>query len=108
MWPRASWNICLPYGIWCGTFQDFNAKVLQSLTIPNVNANIQKKSNSASTDVIECITELETLFFAGDWSEVNVILPYACGDDCATNSDREVVNRDGYDIILMDEKLLAL
>ncbi|KAL3507251.1 hypothetical protein ACH5RR_032633 [Cinchona calisaya] len=89
-------------------FQDFNAEVLQSLTIPNVNANIQKKTNSAGTDVIECITELETRFFAGDWSEVDAILPYVCGDDCGTNSDQEVANREGYDVILMAETVYSL
>ncbi|CAI9771153.1 unnamed protein product [Fraxinus pennsylvanica] len=45
-------------------FQDFNAEVLQHLTIPNVKANIQKKSQYL-TDVNECSSiEADTRFFA--------------------------------------------
>ncbi|XP_027116898.2 uncharacterized protein [Coffea arabica] len=89
-------------------FQDFNAEVLQSLTIPNVNANIQQKPKSIGTDMTECNTKTETRFFAGDWSEVQNILPYVRGDDCGINSDQEVGNGGGYDVILMAETVYAI
>uniref|UniRef100_A0A5B6YIA1 protein-histidine N-methyltransferase n=1 Tax=Davidia involucrata TaxID=16924 RepID=A0A5B6YIA1_DAVIN len=49
-------------------FQDFNAEVLQCLTIPNVNANLLKKSKPLATDVTEWNTRAEIRFFAGDWA----------------------------------------
>ncbi|KAI8004905.1 hypothetical protein LOK49_LG08G02260, partial [Camellia lanceoleosa] len=57
-------------------FQDFNAEVLRCLTIPNVNANLLKKSQPLATDVSGWNTDAEFHFFAGDWSEVHQILPF--------------------------------
>lgn len=81
-------------------FQDFNAEVLQCLTIPNVNANLPKKSESLATVVTERNTEAEIRFFAGDWSEVHQILPYANTDE----KDQSA----GYDIILMAETVYSI
>ncbi|CAK9163826.1 unnamed protein product [Ilex paraguariensis] len=50
-------------------FQDFDAEVLECLTIPNVNANCLKKSQNLATDVAD---QAELRFFAGDWSELPV------------------------------------
>lgn len=78
-------------------FQDFNAEVLQHLTIPNVKANIQKKSQYL-TDVNECGSiEADARFFAGDWGEVHSILPLVSSDEIA-----------GYDIILMAETVYSI
>ncbi|KAH6778180.1 putative methyltransferase family protein [Perilla frutescens var. hirtella] len=63
-------------------FQDFNAEVLQCLTIPNVTANIEKEGHINS----------ETRFFSGDWGEVHCVLDQAAG----------------YDVILMAETVYSI
>ncbi|KAL6970936.1 hypothetical protein U1Q18_030614 [Sarracenia purpurea var. burkii] len=89
-------------------FQDFNAEVLRCLTIPNVNANLLKKSQSLAKDVREWNTDSEFRFFAGDWSEVHQILPYAHisekGQNCGSVLDQPA----GYDIILMAETVYSV
>ncbi|CAA0816366.1 Putative methyltransferase family protein [Striga hermonthica] len=64
-------------------FQDFNVEVLKCLTIPNVNANLEKCSPEDRTNV-------ETRFFSGDWAEVEL--------------DRAA----GYDVILMAETVYSV
>lgn len=81
-------------------FQDFNAEVLQCLTIPNLNANILKKSQSSETDLEKSNPSAEFRFFAGDWRDVHQILP------CAHHNDDE--KSVGYDIILMAETVYSL
>ncbi|KAF7837042.1 histidine protein methyltransferase 1-like protein isoform X5 [Senna tora] len=55
-------------------FQDFNAEVLRCVTIPNLNANLSKESHPSS-DKITC-EKANARFFAGDWSEVDKLLPH--------------------------------
>lgn len=104
-------------GIWIGIegaavihFQDFNAEVLQCLTIPNVYANCLKKSQTLATDVREWNTDGKFQFFAGDWSEVHQILPYKWTNEkeqnCCPSLDQPVGL--GYDIILMAETVYSL
>ena len=61
-------------------FQDFNAEVLRCITIPNVNANLLKKSQSLATD-------------ARQWNVKD--------QNCSLVPDPSV----GYDIILMVENV---
>lgn len=82
-------------------FQDFNAEVLQCLTIPNVNANLSDKSSSLATNTTE------VRFFAGDWSEIHQLLPHACDSKkdqtCMTGQSTA-----GYDFILMAETVYSI
>ncbi|GFP81728.1 histidine protein methyltransferase 1 homolog [Phtheirospermum japonicum] len=70
-------------------FQDFNAEVLQCLTIPNVNANLEKNSQCLAPDGNN---NTETRFFSGDWGEVHCVLDQASG----------------YDVILMAETVYSI
>uniref|UniRef100_A0A453KNR7 protein-histidine N-methyltransferase n=1 Tax=Aegilops tauschii subsp. strangulata TaxID=200361 RepID=A0A453KNR7_AEGTS len=84
-------------------FQDFNAEVLRCLTIPNVKANLLKKSSQGTS------TSRSIGFYAGDWSEIDKLL--LCGDavqDKITNLRTENEGYRGYDIILMAETVYAL
>ncbi|KAM7486112.1 hypothetical protein LguiA_002121 [Lonicera macranthoides] len=83
-------------------FQDFNAEVLQCLTIPNVDANLKKNSQSLNPDA----TEIR--FFAGDWSEVHQILPHLQRVEKDPNCSSEVDPSTGYDIILMAETVYSI
>ncbi|KAH7521612.1 uncharacterized protein LOC107406370 isoform X1 [Ziziphus jujuba] len=89
-------------------FQDFNAEVLQCLTIPNVNANRPKRAQPSETNVTSCDTESEVRFFAGDWSEIDKILPHehGTGDNADFSSGCNPVS--GYDVILMAETLYSI
>ncbi|XAR62529.1 Protein-histidine N-methyltransferase [Bertholletia excelsa] len=89
-------------------FQDFNAEVLRCLTIPNVNANLLKKSQSLASDVEECKTDAEFRFFAGDWSEVHQIIPYAGTSVEGQSRSLELDQSPGYDIILMAETVYSV
>ncbi|CAL2227681.1 unnamed protein product [Prunus armeniaca] len=57
-------------------FQDFNAEVLQCLTIPNVNSNVPSFQRPA-LQVTKCDAGTEIHFLAGDWRETHKLLPYA-------------------------------
>ncbi|XP_066394153.1 uncharacterized protein [Miscanthus floridulus] len=84
-------------------FQDFNAEVLRCLTIPNVKVNLFKDSPEGTC------TSRTVGFFAGDWSEMDMLL--LCGDaeqDKTASGDREGKMCNGYDIILMAETVYAL
>ncbi|KAM7489121.1 hypothetical protein LguiB_026605 [Lonicera macranthoides] len=83
-------------------FQDFNAEVLQCLTIPNVDANLKKNSQSLNPDA----TEIR--FFAGDWSEVHQILSHLQRVEKDSNCSSEVDPSTGYDIILMAETVYSI
>ncbi|GMH18620.1 hypothetical protein Nepgr_020461 [Nepenthes gracilis] len=88
-------------------FQDFNAEVLQCLTIPNVNANVFKQFQPLYIDGPNTNVGTELRFFAGDWSEINHLLPYAHNND----KDSSISNDDtkaGYDIILMAETVYSI
>ncbi|XP_031097242.1 histidine protein methyltransferase 1 homolog isoform X1 [Ipomoea triloba] len=85
-------------------FQDFNAEVLQCLTIPNVNANTQQISVSSTE---KCNSEAELRYFAGDWSEVHRILPQILSDENGIN-ECQTVNTAGYDIVLMAETVYSI
>lgn len=74
-------------------FQDFNAEVLQCLTIPNVNANLLQTS------------EAEIRYFAGDWGEVHQLLSHSNTDE---NCSSELDKSGGYDIILMAETVYSI
>lgn len=94
-------------------FQDFNAEVLQCLTIPNVKANLAKDQllqHSSHTNEIEKKTSSEIRFFAGDWSEIHKLLSHNSDSECQqgpeSSSNRDC--RDGYDIILMAETVYSL
>ncbi|CAL5413911.1 unnamed protein product [Camellia sinensis] len=89
-------------------FQDFNAEVLRCLTIPNVNANLLKKSQPLATDVSGWNTDAEFRFFAGDWSEVHQILPYVHTNEKDHNCSPGLVQSVGYDVILMAETVYSI
>lgn len=73
-------------------FQDFNAEVLQCLTIPNVNANLSNP-------------KVEICYFAGDWGEVHQLLSRSnTGENCSSELDE----CGGYDIILMAETVYSI
>ncbi|OVA12281.1 hypothetical protein BVC80_565g8 [Macleaya cordata] len=88
-------------------FQDFNAEVLRCLTIPNVNANFEKELGTHKT---EGDTQAKVRFFAGDWSEIHLLLPHVCDNDNekAPDSRSEHDSGDGYDIILMAETIYSI
>ncbi|CAK9149913.1 unnamed protein product [Ilex paraguariensis] len=86
-------------------FQDFNAEVLECLTIPNVNANCLKKSQNLATDVAD---QAELRFFAGDWSEVHQILPHIVTNGKDTNYSPGPDQSAGYDIIFMAETVYSI
>lgn len=74
-------------------FQDFNAEVLQNLTIPNVTANMLKKSQYL--DPISragTVVDTDTRFFSGDWGEVQRVLDQSSA----------------YDVILMAETVYSI
>ncbi|CAL5416810.1 unnamed protein product [Camellia sinensis] len=89
-------------------FQDFNAEVMRCLTIPNVNANLLKKSQPLATDVREWNTDAEFRFFAGDWSEVHQILPYVHTNEKDHNCSPGLGQSVGYDVILMAETVYSI
>ena len=82
-------------------FQDFNAEVLQFLTIPNVKVNLARESDKTETN-----TSPDVRFFSGDWSEIHqLLLPiYSSDQQKAT----EASSSDGYDVILMAETVYEL
>ncbi|KGN57226.1 histidine protein methyltransferase 1 homolog [Cucumis sativus] len=84
-------------------FQDFNAEVLRCLTIPNVAANLSKKYESLPSNPTESDAGSAVRYFAGDWSEMYKILPFA-----SNNEENLSGNCDGYDIVLMAETVYAL
>ncbi|KAF5942005.1 hypothetical protein HYC85_019647, partial [Camellia sinensis] len=89
-------------------FQDFNAEVLRCLTIPNVNSNLLKKSQPLATDVREWNTDAEFRFFAGDWSEVQQVLPYVHTNEKDHNCNPGLGQSVGYDVILMAETVYSI
>ncbi|XP_022956194.1 histidine protein methyltransferase 1 homolog [Cucurbita moschata] len=84
-------------------FQDFNAEVLRCLTIPNVTANLTKKAEALPTNPTESDAESVACYFAGDWSEMHKILPFASDD-----KEKLSENFNGYDIVLMAETVYSL
>lgn len=87
-------------------FQDFNAEVLRCLTIPNLNANGFGKSHTSSNKAI--CDKAEVRFFAGDWSEIDKLLPLV-GKDAEDLSQKSGHNKgaSGYDFILMAETVYS-
>ncbi|KAL8486920.1 hypothetical protein ACS0TY_023103 [Phlomoides rotata] len=73
-------------------FQDFNAEVLQNLTIPNVTANMLKKSQYLDPISRDGCTDTDTRFFSGDWGEVHRVLDQTSA----------------YDVILMAETVYSI
>ncbi|WCJ27620.1 hypothetical protein M5689_009351 [Euphorbia peplus] len=84
-------------------FQDFNAEVLRSLTIPNVNVNLSKRLSKETN----CDPEVETRYFAGDWSEIHRCLPHIQSNEKENCSSRECPES-GYDTILMAETIYSI
>ncbi|XP_075097298.1 uncharacterized protein LOC107806927 isoform X1 [Nicotiana tabacum] len=84
-------------------FHDFNAEVLQCLTIPNVNANIQQNLLAKDGN-----NSAEVRFFASDWSEAHLILPHVLADEDGAKSGHTVDQATGYDIILMAETVYSV
>ncbi|XP_004489175.1 uncharacterized protein [Cicer arietinum] len=80
-------------------FQDFNAEVLRCLTIPNINANISSRSQLSPS--ISTNDEAEVRYFAGDWGEVDKLLPHV-------SKDAKHVEGSGYDFILMAETVYSI
>ncbi|KAL9250256.1 Histidine protein methyltransferase 1-like protein [Drosera capensis] len=78
-------------------FQDFNQEVLRCLTIPNVRTNLPEQFQPMRSNAASSEGSPEIRFFAGDWSDVNSILPLAQGDPPA-----------GYDVILMAETVYSI
>lgn len=89
-------------------FQDFNAEVLQCLTIPNVDANLTEKSQPLATNMRKRNAEAEIRYFAGDWGEVHQILPHVHTDGKNPNCSPGLDQVAGYDIILMAETVYSI
>ncbi|XP_020521277.1 histidine protein methyltransferase 1 homolog isoform X2 [Amborella trichopoda] len=94
-------------------FQDFNAEVLQCLTIPNVKANLSSTpSNQCTSSGIDRDAYLTTdvRFFSGDWSEVHNLLSVARDAELFGTRDSSLKQESsgGYDIILMAETVYSL
>ncbi|XP_025693534.1 uncharacterized protein [Arachis hypogaea] len=81
-------------------FQDFNAEVLRCLTIPNLNSNLSNKSHPLSSNLTNC-DKIDVRFYAGDWNEVDKLLPYV-----ATHVEN--TQNAGYDFILMAETVYSI
>ncbi|CAM6094299.1 unnamed protein product [Calypogeia fissa] len=85
-------------------FQDFNAEVLRSLTIPNVVANIDAAQQG--TDVYDGViskswhSTLDVRYYAGDWGNVEELLSEAAHEQSSSHL--------GYEIILMSETVYSL
>ncbi|KAJ8774388.1 hypothetical protein K2173_011637 [Erythroxylum novogranatense] len=86
-------------------FQDFNAEVLQCLTISNGKANLRKQFQAAVSDEANSDSGTELRFFAGDWSQIHQILPFV--NEKEMNSSTED-SFSGYDIILMAETIYSV
>lgn len=92
-------------------FQDFNAEVLQCLTIPNLRANFEEEPHlSIAMNGTEENIQDKVRFFSGDWAEVHQILPHASESNYHTSSDSssEQSSCGGYDIILMAETVYSI
>ncbi|OWM84229.1 histidine protein methyltransferase 1 homolog [Punica granatum] len=84
--------------------QDFNAEVLKCLTIPNFNSNLKRSRDSRVDKMDE-----DVRFFAGDWSEMHRLLPYARDNKSEVNHSLEYESsKTGYDIILMAETVYSI
>ncbi|KAJ7979166.1 Histidine protein methyltransferase 1 like [Quillaja saponaria] len=79
-------------------FQDFNSEVLHCLTIPNLKANVSRKSCPSEMKLPNCENEAEVRFFAGDWSEIDKLL---------LSSSKQNQGA-GYDFILMAETVYSI
>lgn len=75
--------------------------MLQCLTIPNVNANIQQNLSAVDDSA-------EVRYFASDWSEAHLILPHVPADDGGTKKGQKVDQTAGYDVILMAETVYSV
>ncbi|KAJ6777052.1 HISTIDINE PROTEIN METHYLTRANSFERASE 1 HOMOLOG-RELATED [Salix koriyanagi] len=89
-------------------FQDFNAEVLQSLTIPNVNANLSEKLSPSTSKDASSDTVGELRFFAGDWSQVHQCLPHANKKEKDLSCSSGHSPHSGYDIVLMAETIYSI
>ncbi|KAH0992543.1 hypothetical protein GBA52_004026 [Prunus armeniaca] len=88
-------------------FQDFNAEVLQCLTIPNVNSNVPSFQPPA-LQVTKCDVGMEIRFFAGNWREIHKLLPYAQNIEKDFNVSTGKSLDAQYDIILMAETVYSI
>ncbi|CAB4263068.1 unnamed protein product [Prunus armeniaca] len=88
-------------------FQDFNAEVLQCLTIPNVNSNVPSFQPPA-LQVTKCDAGMEIRFFAGNWREIHKLLPYAQNIEKDFNVSTGKSLDAQYDIILMAETVYSI
>jgi len=115
-WSSWSWKIyivlellvLLNQGASAVHFQDFNAEVLQCLTIPNVNANLSEKLSPSTTEDASSDTEGELRFFAGDWSHVHQCLPHANQKEKDLSCSLGHSPHSGYDIVLMAETIYSI
>ncbi|CAH9133062.1 unnamed protein product [Cuscuta epithymum] len=83
-------------------FQDFNAEVLQCLTIPHVNAYTQQMAISP----VKLSSEAELSYFAGVWGDIQCIVPLTDAND---TSEGQTMNGTAcYDIILMAETVYSM
>ncbi|KAF3955488.1 hypothetical protein CMV_019294 [Castanea mollissima] len=87
-------------------FQDFNAEVLRSLTIPNVNANLSENIQHLETNEMNAGGEVR--FFAGDWSEIHKLLPRVPSNEKNLNCSSGHSQVASYDIILMAETVYSV
>ncbi|KAK3414686.1 hypothetical protein EUGRSUZ_H00019 [Eucalyptus grandis] len=82
--------------------QDFNAEVLQCLTIPNMDVNLKK------SQAPECsLADRDIRFFGGDWKDVHHILPHIKDNEEDSNRDNGLASG-GYDVILMAETVYSI
>lgn len=115
-WSSWSWKIyivlellvLLYQGASAVHFQDFNAEVLQCLTIPNVNANLSEQLSPSTSKDASSDTEGELRFFAGDWSQVHQCLPHANKKQKDLSCSSGHSPHSGYDIVLMAETIYSI
>ncbi|KAF2325721.1 hypothetical protein GH714_034083 [Hevea brasiliensis] len=89
-------------------FQDFNAEVLRSLTIPNVDVNLSKEFPCTASDEKNSDSGVELRFFAGDWAQIHQCLPHIHDNEKDLNCCSEECPVSSYDIILMAETIYSI
>ena len=80
---------------------------MRSLTIPNLNANLSTKSHPSSLNEIIC-DKADVRFYAGDWSEIDKLLPHVSSDETNLDCGSSLNQAAGYDFILMAETVYSL
>lgn len=73
-----------------------------------MNANLPKRVQPSAKNAMNCDMGAEVRFFAGEWSEIDKILPHVHGIGDGPNSSSGCHPASGYDIILMAETVYSI